>query len=219
MTVDEALVLLGILRAAYPRFYADMESKMDSKEAKKAAFETAKLWATLLSDINLEIAKLALQRLIVTCKFPPTIAEMRESIAVVKHVQLPDAGEAWAEVNQAICYYGYYRPEEGIASLSEMAQEAVRRIGWRELCTAPIEHEMANRAHFLKIYAVMEKRINETRLLPDDLKNAIAKIGQSVPEIAITPTAVIETQDMYGDYTYADDPFYKEFTYDNYSKS
>ena len=200
MTVQETAVLMGILEEAYPRFYADKDDD--------AAERTVRFWAGFLSDTPLEIATLALQRLIVTCKFPPTVAEMRESIAAVQYAPMPDAGEAWAEVNRAISQYGYYRPEEGIASLSEMTRAAVQRMGWRELCTAPLEHEMANRAHFLKIYGVMEKRINDERLLPPALKDAIANIGQTMPEQPSQPAiTVIELQHD----SSQDDPFYKEF--------
>ena len=69
MTPKEVSILLGILRTAYPRFYVDATPT--------SIKESVDVWAVMLSDINFETAKLALQRLIATCKFPPSIAEVR----------------------------------------------------------------------------------------------------------------------------------------------
>ena len=87
MTQKETAYLLSILRAAYPRFYYDV-----SPDDLKISVDT---WTVMLSDTSLEIATVALQRLIATSKFPPTIAEMRESISVVIHPTMPDSGDAW----------------------------------------------------------------------------------------------------------------------------
>ena len=121
---------------------------------------------------------MALQRLIAISKFPPTIAEMRESIAAVQCPTLPDAGDAWGEVNDAIRNYGYYRQAEALTSMREPVRLAVQRMGWRDSCMS--ENGMADRAHFLRIYESMEKRTREQNLLPAALKETIAKIGQAI---------------------------------------
>jgi len=170
MTKRDVLGLLAILQANYPRFYADMTT-----EALQICAET---WTLMLSDITCEVATIALQRLIATSKFLPTIAEMRESISAVQNPNLPDAGEAWSEVIQAIRNYGYYNPTEGMASLREPVRQVVQRMGWRDLCMS--ENSMADRAHFLRIYESMGKRTKEQNQLPTALKETIAQIGQSM---------------------------------------
>ena len=170
MTQKETAMLLGILRAAYPRFYLDI-----SHDDLKISVDT---WTVMLSDTTLEIATIALQRLIATSKFPPTIAEMRESISSVVNPSMANSGEAWGEVNKAIRKYGYYRQLEGMASLSEPTRLAVERMGWRELCMS--ENHMADRAHFLRIYESLEKRTKENNQLPIALQSAIASIGLSM---------------------------------------
>jgi len=170
LTTKETSILLGILRVAYPRFYADI-----SPADVKVSVDT---WTLMLSDTNLDVAKVALQRLIATSKFPPSIAEMRESIAAVQYPSMPDAGDAWGEVNEAIKNYGFYRQSEALASMREPVRLAVERMGWRELCMS--ENSMADRAHFLRIYESMEKRSREEQQLPIAVKEAIAMIGQSI---------------------------------------
>jgi len=180
MTSNETTILLGMLRAVYPRFYADI-----SPDEVAVIVNT---WTFMLSDTTLEVAQVALQRLIATSKFPPTIAEMRESIAAVQYAPLPDAGEAWGEVIEAIRSYGYYRQAEGLASLREPVRQVVQRMGWSDLCHS--ENDIADRAHFFRIYESMERRDRENKQLPAMLKNAIAAIGQRMNSPSDSPLLV-----------------------------
>ena len=176
MTRTETTALLGLLRTAFPRFYSDMG---DESNALK---ETVEIWHLMLSDTTFDVAQVALYKLIATCKFPPSIAEMRECIAVVINPAIPDPGEAWMEVTTAISYYGYMRQEEALASMSKYTRKTVERIGWRALCHG--ENEMADRAHFFKIYETMVRRIEQDRLLPTGLQEAItAMLQEKNPEI------------------------------------
>jgi len=172
LTRHETIELLAVLQAAYHRFYADTTQKQRD--------EAVSVWNIMLSDIPLEVAKLALYRLIATLKFPPTIAEMRESIATVRYEPLPDAGDAWGEVNQAIKRYGGYREKEALESLREPVRSVVQRMGWQELCTS--ENDIADRAHFLRIYEAMERRTHEHQQLPRALRE---RIGQAKSTLAL----------------------------------
>ncbi len=171
MTLKDSYAVLGILKTSYPRFYAGLSDKEID--------DTAALWGEMMSDTDIATVTTALKRLIATCKFPPTIAEVRESISAVTYEALPDAGAAWGEVNRAISNYGYYRESEALASMGEITREAVRGMGWKQLCMSEIKNEMADRAHFLRIYEAIAKRIEQDRLLPAGLRDEIAKIAQS----------------------------------------
>jgi len=127
MSLEDTKLLLGILRTAYPKFYSAIG--VDSLEFE----DTISLWHLMLSDTPLQTAKIALYKLIATCKFPPSISEMRECIASVGYIAVLDAGDAWAEVNRAIVSYGYYREREALASMSEATRKAVACIGWQTL--------------------------------------------------------------------------------------
>lgn len=176
MTRTETTALLGLLKTAFPRFYSDIGDKGDMVN------ETVEMWHLMLSDTEFDIAQVALYKLIATCKFPPSIAEMRECIAAVNHPEIPDPGEAWMEVTSAIRYHGYMRQDEALASLSRYARQAVARIGWRALCHG--ENEMADRAHFFKVYESIIHRVEQNRLLPTGLQEAItAMLEVANPEI------------------------------------
>jgi hypothetical protein len=147
---------------------------MTAEQAK----ETALLWAEMLSDVDGTTATAALKRLIATGKFPPSIAEVRENLAAVMYDAIPDAGDAWREVNQAIHMYGYYREAEALASMREHTRAAVKSMGWKQLCTAELDNDMADRAHFLKIYGTAVQNVEQERLIPAGLREQIASIAQ-----------------------------------------
>ena len=72
MTQKEALQLLAVLKAAYPNSYKGMTHK--------EATGTANVWYMQFADMPADIVAMALNKLIATSKFPPTIAEVKEKI-------------------------------------------------------------------------------------------------------------------------------------------
>jgi len=62
---------MGTLQIAYPKFYANMKDKQYKM--------TVDLWAAMLSDIGAEQAVEAVNSIIKTSKWPPTIAEVRKA--------------------------------------------------------------------------------------------------------------------------------------------
>ena len=66
MDKAEAFNVLKVLKIAFPAFYRDYT--VDDLE------ETAKMWATMLSDYSYTDVAQAVKATIATNKFPPTIA-------------------------------------------------------------------------------------------------------------------------------------------------
>jgi hypothetical protein len=172
MNRTEVAKLLGILRVAYPYFYSKNTSAEDIGL-------TVELWHDMLMDFSSEQAKLGLMKLISThMEYPPNIAQVRKAIVETIEPALPTSGEAWSEVQNAILSYGIYRTDEGLNSLSEVTLKAVKTMGWRELCIS--ENQIADRAHFFKIYDVFAKRHDETRLIPSAYREAISQLADDV---------------------------------------
>lgn len=72
MTINEAARILAVLKAAYPNSYANMSAR-DAKG-------TMAVWATQFADFSVEVVFLAVNKLISSSKFPPTIAEVKDKI-------------------------------------------------------------------------------------------------------------------------------------------
>ena len=69
MTREDTIKVLSILRVAYPNFYKGL-----SKQEANAVID---MWAMQFIDIPCDIVCIAINKLISTNKFPPSIAEVK----------------------------------------------------------------------------------------------------------------------------------------------
>lgn len=72
MNKKEALQVLAILKAAYPHSYNGM--------SKEEALGTVSVWCVQFANISADIVLMAVNKLISSCKFPPSIAEVKSKI-------------------------------------------------------------------------------------------------------------------------------------------
>ena len=82
MTKKEAVQLLAILKAAYPNSYRGM--------SKEEAAGTISVWTMQFADLPADIVLMALNKLIGSSKFPPSIAEVKSKISSL-HWEASDA--------------------------------------------------------------------------------------------------------------------------------
>lgn len=85
MTRDETIKLLAILKAAYPNSYRGM--------TKEEANGTVGVWSAQFADIPANVVMIAVNKLISTNTFPPSISEVKERIRGLYW-------EAWGMLNQ-----------------------------------------------------------------------------------------------------------------------
>lgn len=123
-----------------------------------------RLYVEMLSDIPPQILSAAVKKLIMTNKFLPSIAEIREVAYGIKGIisgtAAPDESEAWGEVVKAIQSVGYYgKPtftHEAIAA-------AVDNIGWQDICMTPSDGTSTLRAQFRRAYQLAAERRKDNR--------------------------------------------------------
>lgn len=75
MTKKEAVQMLAILKAAYPNSYRGM--------SKEEATGTINIWAMQFAAMPADIVLMALNKLIASSKFPPTVAEVKDKIGTL----------------------------------------------------------------------------------------------------------------------------------------
>lgn len=137
--------------------------------------DSIKIWYRLLQDIPYEVANIAIQRHMMTNKFPPTIAEIREQAALSVNNELnSDWGQAWEQVCKAIRTYGLWGTEEALASMDDITRQCVKRLGWKELCMS--ENPMQDRANFRMIFEELKLKTKQESALPLNVKESIAKL-------------------------------------------
>lgn len=162
ITTDQWNYLVKVLKCAYtsPNFLPDPDA--------------VRIWYQAIKDLPYDVLNIAIMKYIQSNKFPPTPADLRECSAEITTV--PDGGwdEAWEEVMAAQKYYGFmYRYEEAMASLSEIAQLCVKRIGWEAICLD--KDVTATRANFRMIYEQITQRNKSKAVLSANLLKQIDK--------------------------------------------
>ena len=157
-TAKEVTKIMGVMAHAYPRYELSADS--------------VKLYAQLLADIPADVLEASAKQLMVEMKFFPSIAEWREKAQylMVGIQNIPSAFEAWgnaiAEINRCGDYTRYAISTRTPEYSHPLVEKAVNIIGYRNL--AESENEVADRAHFFKIYeSLLSRAEEELKLLPE----------------------------------------------------
>lgn len=72
MTQDEAIKILAVLTAAYPHSYKSMTPE--------EANGVVAVWSLQFADVPADIVFMAVNMAISSCKFPPSISEVKEKL-------------------------------------------------------------------------------------------------------------------------------------------
>lgn len=163
MTFDEFKILAKGMKSVYTRenFLPDAES--------------IKIWFSLLKDISYEVLNVAIQKYMMTNKFAPTIADLRELSAEITQGQITDWGDGWEQVLRAIRMYGAYRPKEALDSMDDITRKCVERLGFREICLS--ENISVERANFRMLYEQLINRQKEDGKLSLSIKTKLAQLS------------------------------------------
>ena len=154
---QEFATLVLAMQAMYGDEFVGTEEAMD-------------VWFALLHDLDYQILSKALQKHMLTNKFKPTVAELREIYADLICPVISDWSEGWEKVSKAIGHYGMYRTDEAMESFDEVTREAVKRLGFQNICLS--ENIVADRARFAEIYQAIQQR-----------KRIAVNIGSALPDL------------------------------------
>lgn len=138
MTEREALTIVAALQGAYPR--------------PEVTPKTVKIYAEILLPLEYPAVRHAVERLLLTAKFLPTIAEIRDAVTANAAPEWPTPGDAWARVMHLVRKVGSYGTLPSATPFDRMVKRCIEGIGgWTYLCEET-ENVMADRAHFLRVY-------------------------------------------------------------------
>lgn len=111
MTQKEATQILAILKAAYPNSYRGM--------TKDEAVGTVNVWATQFVDMPVNVVMIAVNKLISTNTFPPSIGEVKEKI---RSLYFEARGELPYQHGGIYCNNTQEIPPERLALLKEIVR-------------------------------------------------------------------------------------------------
>lgn len=163
MTFDEFMRFASAIKAYFPK-----DNFLPTNESKD-------LWYAELKDIDFAEAAIGLRKYVQTNKFPPTIADIRESVADNKSA---DEGwsKGWESVQRAIRRFGYYDKEGALKSFDSITAEVVKRLGWKEICLTEQDQMMVLRANFRMVYEQVSSKNHEAITISPDVLESIGKI-------------------------------------------
>jgi hypothetical protein len=151
MTKLEIKKLVAVLVASYP--------------ASKITDESVGVYERMLADLDYPAANAAVERLLATSKWLPTVAEIRESTLALTVGEIRAGGEAWGDVLRAMRRYGYVRTpgKEFDFDFDDPAvAETVKSMNWTELCSSG--NVVADRARFIELYDQLAARSRRLQL-------------------------------------------------------
>lgn len=166
MTREEFAVLVSAMRTYYQK-----ENLLPNSQAME-------LWYRQLQDIPYKTAEASLEKWVATSRWSPTIADFREMATGITIGDLPDWGEAWETVLKTVRRYGYNRQIEAMESLPDIIRDAVRRVGWYDICMS--ENIGVERASFRDIYNNLVERKKKDDQIPRSVANLIGEIRDSL---------------------------------------
>ena len=177
MTRQEAIAIMAMLKTAYPSFYKDL-----SKEELNAAVN---LWATMFADDPAYIVTEAVKSLMCTLKYPPTIADVKEKIAMITQPPTMTEMEAWQKVRRAISYYD---ADETFAQLPPILQKIVGSPSvlrqWAQMEAETVDSVI--QSNFMRSYKARVAHEKEYAMLPASTRNLIRELAAKMNMKAIT---------------------------------
>lgn len=120
-----------------------------SKEINQDMLE---VWYSMLHQYTTEQFSQAVQELIKTEKFFPSIAHITEQISKQEMEYFPSAEDEWNLVREAVRKYGSYRIPEAMNSFKPYTRKIVEHIGFFNICQATAEEQKWNRKEFIEEY-------------------------------------------------------------------
>lgn len=168
MTKQETLMILGVLKAAYPGFYATIKPA--------EAEGIVGLWQEMFFE-PAQVVAAAVKALIATrtSTYPPTIGEVKDMIWLLMGSSRTGAAEAWSLVMDAISDDGIYGAEKGFAALPPDIQSIVgspaQLTQWALMDAETVQSVVAS--NFMKAYREHQAHKKRVEALPPDIRERL----------------------------------------------
>lgn len=168
MNDRETKAILSVIKAAYPSFGKDADPAVN-----------VKLWERMFAGDQYRVVLEAVDSLIATSKFNPTIADVKEKVFLLTTLQPMTELEAWQLVHKAI---SYYNAQEKFDALPQLLQKLVGSPNQlREW--ALMDSETVNsviQSNFMRSYTVRIRQEKEMSMLPESARTMIQALGDKL---------------------------------------
>lgn len=171
MTESDMIKILKLIADNYEKF----DEKLKDKERCNIIIKT---WYSCFKDMPYEVVISAVKKTLLTCKYTPTIAEIRENCTSLVEQKI-DMNDLWLEAYNML-KKGIYMTQ---AEFDNYPYECKKFFGSPYLLKQMSSDENINldvvRSNFYKRVSELQKRQHEEKLLPQNLQ-----VGAMVSNIA-----------------------------------
>ena len=173
MTENETKMILAVLKASYPNFYAGM--------SREELMPIVSLWHEMFAEESYSEVNAAVKALISTRVegYPPTIGAVKDKLSMLKNVGSLDEDAAWAMVSKA-CANGIYGYRKEFDKLPEEVQDVVGAAEvireWAMIDSETFQSVIAS--NFRKSYRAKAIRRRQIDMLPGDIRQSIAGVAE-----------------------------------------
>lgn len=175
MNKDETIAILRILKISYPQFYKDMK--------KEDAEDTISIWTMMFENDEPKIVTEAVKALIITNKFPPTIADVKEKINLITQNEssVMTEMEAWNIVYKSI-KYANYGSEQAFNEFPEIIKKLVgspqQLREWAIMDADTVKSVV--QSNFMRSFKVRQTRDLQLQALPESTKKLIQGLSEKL---------------------------------------
>lgn len=168
MDKSETAAVLAVLKIGYPRFYNGLScDEVDS---------AIDIWTTMFSDDSALVVTEAVKALMCTLKFPPTIADVKEKIALITQPAAMSEMEAWTKVKGAMSYYSAQENFDGLEPiLQKLVGNPNQLREWANMDTSTINSVV--QSNFMRSYKARATAEKEYIALPTSARALMDRLG------------------------------------------
>lgn len=163
MNKEEIILMLSILKKAYPNFYKNI--------TKQEAEDTINLYEEMFKDCDGKLVLYTVKELINTFEYPPTIATIKKKMYELTHIEDESPSDLWEILLKAIGRSGYYAVDE-FEKLPDIIKEFIKSPHQlHELSQIPSEtlHSVI-RGQFLRQIENLKERVKAKEMMSPEVR-------------------------------------------------
>lgn len=173
MIKSDIATIIGILKTAYPQYYKDRNSIID----------TTNLWYEMFENDDINLIKIAVRNYITNSisGFPPTIGEIKHELYKLTAGDKSSDIELWNELKSAI-RNGIYYSAEIFPTLSKELQIYLKNpMQLKELAMSSAEEiDTVQKGIFLKQIQVIKQREKEKAMMLPERKQMLEELAEKM---------------------------------------
>jgi hypothetical protein len=173
MIKSDIATIIGILKTAYPQYYKDRNSIID----------TTNLWYEMFENDDINLIKIAVKNYITnsTSGFPPTIGEIKNELYKLTLGDEKQDIELWNELKSAI-RSGIYYSAEIFPTLSKELQIYLKNpMQLKELAMSNADDlETVQKGIFLKQMPIIKQREKEKIMMLPERREMLEKLAEKM---------------------------------------